>query len=245
MELIGQIDTASNAAYVGTIDGTAVIYKPIAGERPLWDFPDGTLAEREVAAYLVSQSFGWNIVPRTWLGEGPAGLGMLQLWQEVDTEQQPVDLVAADEVPSEGWRHVFDGTDEHDHPVALIHEDSGQLRRMTVYDIVVNNADRKGGHILPLPDGHRHGIDHGLTFHSEHKLRTVLWGFVGDELTTDELEGVERVRTDLDGRLGATLADLITTDEIVALTKRCERLLSRARFPAPRGQMPAVPWPIF
>ncbi|GAA0992587.1 SCO1664 family protein [Subtercola frigoramans] len=245
LELKGQIRTASNAAFFGTIGGLPVIYKPISGERPLWDFPDGNLAHREAAAYLVSQSIGWNIVPRTWLHDGPLGTGSVQLWQEYDGAQDPVDLVPTDSVPDEGWRHVFDGIDEEDHPVSLVHEDSPELRRMAVFDVVVNNADRKGGHILPMPSGHRHGIDHGLTFHAEYKLRTVLWGWRGDDLSVAERHGVERVLADLQGELGDTLEPLLTVREIAALATRCERLLTRGTFPAPRGEMPAVPWPLF
>jgi uncharacterized repeat protein (TIGR03843 family) len=245
LRLTGRISTASNATFLGHIDDIAVVYKPVAGERPLWDFPDGTLAGREAAAYLVSESFGWNVVPRTWLREGPLGWGMVQLWKEPDPEQDPVDLVPADEMPETGWRHVLYGTDEDDREVALIHEDSVALRRMAVFDIVVNNADRKGAHVLPMIDGHRHGVDHGLTFHVEHKLRTVLWGWLGDELTADELAGVERVRSRIGGELGASLAGLVNEIEIEALAERCDRLVREARFPAPHGHMPAVPWPLF
>ncbi len=108
----------------------------------------------------------------------------------------------------DGFRHVFDGLDAHDQPVSLVHEDSPELRRMALFDVVVNNADRKGGHVLPMPDGHRHGVDHGLTFHVENKLRTVLWGFVGEAITDEEAEGLRRVADALDGDLGATLAGL-------------------------------------
>ena len=174
LQLTGRITSASNATFLGSIGDTGVIYKPIAGERVLWDFPDGDLARREVAAYLVSESLGWNVVPRTWLRDGPFGVGMVQLWQDLDPEQDAVDLVLADAVP-DSWRQVFAGTDEQGRAVALIHEDSCALRRMAVFDVVVNNADRKGAHILPMAGGHRHGVDHGLTFHVEHKLRTVLW----------------------------------------------------------------------
>lgn len=243
--LTGRITIASNATFLGQLGDTTVVYKPIAGENPLWDFPDGTLAQREVAAYLVSEASGWNVVPRTWLRDGPMGLGMVQLWQDVDPEQDAVDLVASDAVPEAGWRRVLDGTDEEDREVTLIHEDCEALRRMAIFDIVVNNADRKGGHVLEMPGGHRHGVDHGLTFHSEHKLRTVLWGFVDDELTPHEVDTVERIRTGLYEDLGDALGELITADELDALDARCERLLSRPRFPAPRGQMPAVPWPLF
>ncbi|PPF77696.1 phosphatidylinositol kinase [Subtercola sp. Z020] len=245
LELTGRIVSASNATFLAQLGDRAVVYKPASGERPLWDFPDGDLANREAAAYLVSQSFGWNIVPRTWLRGGPLGEGMVQLWQEIDPEQDAVDLVPAGDVPEAGWRHVFDGYDEDDHPIALVHEDSAELRRMAVFDIVVNNADRKGNHILAMPDGHRYGVDHGLTFHEEHKLRTVLWGWVGEPLLPAELEGVERVRRDLGGPLGSRLAGMITDRELRALGRRCERLLARAVFPAPHGQMPSMPWPLF
>ncbi len=245
LALTGRITTASNATFLGSIDGVPFVYKPIAGERPLCDFPDGNLASREVAAYLVSESFGWNVVPRTWLREGPLGRGMVQLWQDADPDQGAVDLVAAEHVPDEGWRHVFDGTDESDRAVSLIHEDSAALRRMAVFDIVVNNADRKGAHVLAMADGHRHGVDHGLTFHAEHKLRTVLWGWLGEPLTADELEGIDRVCAHLDGELGGALAGLLGSHELAALAERCDGLRSDGRFPAPRGGMPAVPWPLF
>jgi uncharacterized repeat protein (TIGR03843 family) len=244
LALTGRITSASNVTFIGSIGGTAVIYKPVAGERPLWDFPNGDLARREVAAYLVSESFGWDVVPRTWLRDGPLGMGMVQLWQDADPEQDAVDLVLADTVP-DGWRQVFAGTDELGRPVALTHEDSPALRRTAVFDVVVNNADRKGAHILPMSDGHRHGVDHGLTFHLEHKLRTVLWGWLGDDLNAEELDGIDRVRGALTGALGDALAGLITELEIEALDARCGRLRSEGRFPAPHGEMPAMPWPLF
>jgi uncharacterized repeat protein (TIGR03843 family) len=245
LELTGRIETASNASFLGNIDGVRVIYKPIAGEQPLWDFPDGDLAGREAAAYLVSESFGWNIVPRTWLRDGPLGMGMVQLWQETDPEQDAVDLVAKKAVPESGWRRVFDGKDERGRHVTLIHEDSTALRRMAVFDVIVNNADRKGDHILAMADGHRFGVDHGLTFHEEHKLRTVLWGWLGEDLNDDEREGIARVRADLDGALGEALDGLVTPEEIDELAGRCDRLLAEGKFPSPRGQMSALPWPLF
>jgi uncharacterized repeat protein (TIGR03843 family) len=242
--LRSRIMPASNATFVGHIDDVQVVYKPVAGERPLWDFPDGTLAQREVAAYLVSEAFGWDIVPRTWQREGPLGIGMVQLWREPDPQQEAVTLVAADAV-DDGWLHVFDGLDAQDRPVSLVHEDSAALRRMAVFDIVVNNADRKGGHVLEMIDGHRHGVDHGVTFHAEHKLRTVLWGWLGEELSADERAGVEQVRAVIPGELGAALDALLTDREITALVARCDRLLAEGRFPAPGGAMPAIPWPPF
>jgi uncharacterized repeat protein (TIGR03843 family) len=235
---------ASNATFLGEIDGTKVVYKPIAGERPLWDFPDGTLADREVAAYAVSVATGWDIVPETWMGEGPHGLGMLQCWQEPDPEQEAVTLVGAGE-HRPGWLAVFDGVDQHDREVTLIHEDTPALRRMAVFDVLVNNADRKGGHVLEMTDGHRYGVDHGVTFHHEAKLRTVLWGWQGEPLTDAEVAGVQRVLKGLTASLGEELADALTDREIHALDRRCRRLLDRGTLPAPRGDWPAIPWPPF
>jgi uncharacterized repeat protein (TIGR03843 family) len=245
LTLTGRIRTASNATFLGRIGDVVVVYKPIAGESPLWDFPDVTLAHREVAAYLVSETLGWGVVPRTWLRDGPAGEGMVQLWQEQDPDHSAVDLVATDDVPEEGWKHVLEGEDENGLSVTLIHEDSPALRRMAVFDVVVNNADRKGDHILAMTHGHRHGVDHGLTFHRDHKLRTVLWGWIGDTLTAEELDGIDRVSEGLRGDLGRDLAELLTAEEIASLAARCSTLRSAGRFPAPSGEMSAVPWPLF
>ena len=245
LTVTGRIRTASNATFLGSIGDAVVVYKPVAGESPLWDFPDGTLAQREVAAYRVSETLGWGVVPQTWLRDGPFGEGMVQLWKEPDPEHSAVDLVASDEVPSEGWKQVLQGEGADGRLVTLVHEDTPALRRMAVLDLLVNNADRKGNHVLAMTDGHRYGVDHGLTFHSEHKLRTVLWGWVDDELTTDELDGVERVLAGLDGVLGTELAELLSADEIASLAARCSEVRSTGRFPGPSGEMPAVPWPLF
>lgn len=245
LTLTGRIRTASNATFLGSIGQTMVVYKPIAGEKPLWDFPDGFLAHREVAAYLVSEVLGWNIVPRTWLRDGPLGKGMVQLWQESDPDRNAVDLVASEDVPETGWKQVLEGQDETGRMVALIQEDTPELRRMAVFDVVVNNADRKGDHVLAMPDGHRHGVDHGLTFHQDHKLRTVLWGWLGDALTVQELDGIDRVIEGLHGQLGRKLANLLSAEELDSLAARCRRLRLAGRFPAPSGEMSAVPWPLF
>ena len=245
LRLTGRITTASNATFLGSIGDVPVVYKPIAGESPLWDFPQGRLAHREVAAYLISQACGWDVVPHTWLRDGPLGEGMVQLWQEQDPAQYAVNLIPAENVPEKGWKQVLQGQDQNGGMVALIHEDSPELRRMAVFDIVVNNADRKGDHILAMADGHRHGVDHGLTFHRDHKLRTVLWGWQGEALTIEEAEGIDRVSEGLHGFLGQDLADLLSAEEIAALAARCARLRSAGRFPAPSGEMPAVPWPLF
>src|SRR5436305_13908237 len=152
IDLEGRLLDASNVTLVGAIrTGTLVaecVYKPVAGERPLWDFPDGTLAGREISAYLVSEATGWRVVPATLLRDGPFGPGMVQLWVDVDPD---VDLAA------------------------FVRRDTPGLRRMAVFDAVVNNADRTGGHILPTPDGHVFGVDHGICFSVEPKLRTLLW----------------------------------------------------------------------
>jgi uncharacterized repeat protein (TIGR03843 family) len=245
MTLHGRVLPASNATFVGELGGVRVVYKPIAGERPLWDFPHGTLAAREVGSYAVSEALGWDIVPPTVLGDGPHGPGMVQLWRDEVEDAAPVDIVGEGELPP-GFRHVFDGLDAHDQPVSLVHEDSAPLRRMALFDVVVNNADRKGGHVLPMADGHRHGVDHGLTFHVEHKLRTVLWGFVGEPLTSEESAGLERLQGLLGGDLGRMLVDLVAEDEVATTARRVARLLARGAFPAPASSAyPVIPWPPF
>lgn len=239
LTLHGRLMPASNATFVGDLDGRRVVYKPVAGERPLWDFPDGTLAAREVAAYVVSEALGWRIVPPTWLGDGPHGPGMLQEWREPDGPDA-VEVVAAGGVP-EGWLHVFDGLDAHDRPVSLVHEDSAALRRMAVFDVLVNNADRKGGHVLAMADGHRFGVDHGVTFHRDPKLRTILWGWRGSPLTAEEVAAVSALG---EGVLAA-LDDLLEPEETAAFARRCERLVLAGRLPQPHGDWPPIPWPPF
>lgn len=252
LELEGRIVSASNATFRGSIGGTTVVYKPLVGEKPLWDFPDRTLARREVAAFCLSEALGFGVVPATWLRDGPFGEGMVQLWCEPSPGQVPARLVATADAPrleQDGWRRVLDGVDEDDEPVSLFHEDSAALRRMAVFDVLANNADRKIGHILPMVDGHRVGVDHGLTFHGEPKLRTVLWGWVGEPLSDGELDAVRRVRGGLDsgedGSLGSSLGGLLTPAEVAAVTDRCDRLLSDGVFPGPVPGLPAVPWPVF
>jgi uncharacterized repeat protein (TIGR03843 family) len=242
--LHGRVLPASNATFVGDIEGVQVVYKPIRGERPLWDFPDGTLAGREVASYAVSEALGWDVVPFTFLRDGPHGPGMVQLWQEPDDDRAAVDLVRAGTVP-DGWLHVFDGVDEHDRGVSLVHEDTLPLRRMAVFDVLVNNADRKGGHVLAMAGGHRYGVDHGVTFHVEPKLRTVLWGWMGEALAGEEVAAVEKVRDAATDELGDRLRELVTAQEVTALIRRCERLLRRGTLPEPGGAWPVIPWPPF
>ncbi len=251
LELEGRILPASNATFYGTVrsehGAVACVYKPVAGERPLWDFPDGTLARREVAAYVVSEALGWDVVPPTVLRDGPAGHGMVQAWREPDPAQHPVDIVPRGRVPA-GFLHVLDARDGDDEEVSLVHEDSASLRRMAVFDVVVNNADRKGGHVLAMTDGHRHGVDHGVCFHGEGKLRTVLWGWAEQPLDADDRSAVERLVGELgtaDSELSASLGELLDPAEVDALTARCARLLARGRMPLPSGAWPAIPWPAF
>lgn len=244
LSLHGRVMPASNATFVGEIDGVRVVYKPRAGERPLWDFPAGTLADREYAAYLVSEATGWDIVPPTLLRDGPHGEGMVQEWREPDEQQGPVDIVRTGRVPA-GFCSVFEGLDQHDRPVTLIHEDSRPLRQMALFDVVVNNADRKGGHVLAMPGGHRYGVDHGVTFHTENKLRTVLWGWAGERLSDQELLVVGDLKTAVDGELGTDLRRLLAGDEVEALAERLHSLTREGRFPSPGGDWPAIPWPPF
>ncbi|NUR09207.1 MAG: SCO1664 family protein [Nocardioidaceae bacterium] len=242
---------ASNATFFGsaTFEGTSVdvVYKPVAGERPLWDFPDGTLARREVAAYTVSEALSWDVVPPTVLRDGPAGSGMVQAWREPDAGQDPVDLVPHGTLPP-GFLHVLDAYDGDDRPISLVHEDSDALRRMAVFDVVVNNADRKGGHVLAMPDGHRYGVDHGLSFHTDPKLRTVLWGWAAEPLHPDDAAALHAFIEQLahaDGDLVATLSELLAGDEVEATQARCEALLRAGRMPLPSSGRPSIPWPAF
>jgi uncharacterized repeat protein (TIGR03843 family) len=244
LTLHGRVMPASNATFVGEIGGRRVIYKPVAGERPLWDFPDGTLAEREEAAYVVSEALGWNLVPLTFRRDGPYGPGMVQLWMEPDPVQEAVTLVPNADVPH-GFRHVFEGLDDRDQVVSLVHEDTPELRRMAVFDAVVNNADRKGGHVLAMSDGHRYGVDHGLTFHVEHKLRTVLWGWAGEPLTDEDRAVLDRLAARLDGDLGECLRDLLTPHEVEATRRRVARLRRTGALPEPGQGWRAIPWPPF
>jgi len=244
--VLGRILPASNHTFLARLgdSGARCVYKPSSGERPLWDFTDGTLADREYAAWVVSNHLGWNVVPPTVLRDGPAGRGMVQLWMEPEEGVEPVDVVPEGTTPP-GFLHVLDATGARDEPVVLVHEDSEPLRRMAVLDIIINNTDRKGGHVLPMPDGHRHGVDHGVCFHSEDKLRTVLWGWAGQRLTAVEQTGVESVLTGLDAGLRESLEDLLTVREVDAVARRCERLLRAGSFPVARGGWPSIPWPPF
>lgn len=221
IKISGRLVDASNATLFGscTHDGIelSVIYKPIAGERPLWDFADGNLASREYASYLLSELIGWNLIPVTVLRNGPFGEGMVQQWIDIDED---VDLA------------LFYSTDD------------ARLRKLALFDAIINNTDRKIGHLLPTKDGRVLGCDHGVTFHEEDKLRTVLWQWANLPLT--DIEKLEL--TQLLGHLNLRTTEilhLITENEYQALIERVERLLSSGEFPAPSADWPAVPWPPF
>lgn len=218
------------------------VYKPIEGERPLWDFPTGTLGFREVAAYRVSRFGGFDVVPVTVLADGPFGPGSLQVWvdSEADEVDRLVDLVPVDQVPDKGWFPVVEGYAADDSPIAVIHADDHRLRTLAVFDALVNNADRKGGHIL-ASRGRVFGVDHGICFHTENKLRTLLWGWAGEKLTEDELA---KIRTVSDGAVDL-LADLLSEEEIEALMLRAEGLMISGRLPYPHGDWHTIPWPPF
>ena len=224
LTLEGRLVNASNASFYGHVGGPgagdaaplACVYKPVRGERPLDDFPDGTLAAREVAAYELSQATGWAIVPPTVLRDGPFGPGMVQAWLEPDRGIDPVDLIRSGDAA---------------------------LRRMALFDAVANNADRKVGHLLPMADGHVYGVDHGICFAAEPKLRTVLWNWRGERLSAGERRVLADLEAALDGALGRQLRELLAPEEVAATRARIARLRRSGRFPQPDPDRPAVPWP--
>lgn len=254
LTVLGRIRSASNATFLceASLGETTVhcIYKPVIGEQPLWDFPDGTLAGRELTAYLVSEALGWDIVPYTIIREGPAGRGMLQVWieQPGDSEDEDpgrtlVDLCPANAVPP-GFLTVLNAYDYSGGEVTLVHADDPQLRRMAVFDVIVNNADRKGGHILAGVDGRIYGVDHGVSLHVQDKLRTVLWGWAGKSVDGDTLADVARLHDRLGAGLGTTVREHITAAELAALRRRITGLLESPVMPDPDRRRP-LPWPAF
>jgi uncharacterized repeat protein (TIGR03843 family) len=217
----GRLVDASNATLFASIVSDSAqgqcIYKPIAGERPLWDFPDGQLAHREYAAFLVSEMLGFHIVPQTVLRDGPFGIGMVQLWIDIDEE---IDLAN------------------------FFSQDDPRLRSMALFDAIINNTDRKIGHLLPDKSGHLYGCDHGVTFHSEYKLRTVLWQWAGEPLTKPEISMLKSAISQFP-EIVVALKDYLTSDEIEALKIRIMDLLENASFPLPNPDWPSIPWPAF
>ncbi|WP_433558405.1 SCO1664 family protein [Pseudonocardia xinjiangensis] len=248
IEITGRLVDASNATLFGTITSNGLeaqcVYKPVRGERPLWDFPDGTLAGREVATYLVSEAAGLHVVPPTVLREGPFGPGMVQIWVDTDEERELVDVRDPSDVPA-GWLRVLRARGDRGEPAVLVHADSAELQAMAAFDVVTNNADRKGGHVLAGVDGNVYGVDHGLCLHTEEKLRTVLWGWVGKRLPDRVVEAMQRLRSELDDGLSDTLGEHITRREMRTLSARVDALLADPCYPEPSGYGPAIPWPAF
>jgi len=222
LDIEGRLVDASNATLYCTIrlgqQRANCVYKPVAGERPLWDFPDGTLAGREVAAYVVSRAAEFDVVPPTVMRDGPFGPGMCQLWIEHDPS---VDLIALSR-----------------------RTDHAGLRDMAAFDAVVNNADRKIGHLLPVPGGHLYGCDHGVCFAEDYKLRTVLWQWRGKSLPRRSVEALRRLNALIsDGSLLTSLRGLLADAELDALRIRVETLLKHRVHPFPPTDWPAIPWP--
>lgn len=217
LKIVGRLVDASNATLQAIIEESdpaiKVIYKPIAGEKPLWDFEDGNLASRELAAFIVSDSGGFDVVPFTILRDGPFGLGMVQQWIEIDSN---VDII---EFGQSGDK---------------------QLKRLALFDAVINNTDRKFGHLLLDNSGKLYGCDHGVAFHKEDKLRTVLWQFAGQDFDQEEIDLLDTlVKIDWNDKL----SNFLTNDEIQALNMRIEKLIHQRKFPEPSPSWPAVPWP--
>ena len=221
LDVTGRLVDASNATLYANCSFAGstmpVIYKPVAGERPLWDFQDGNLAQREFASYLISELGEFGVVPPTVLRDGPFGVGMVQQWIDIDED---IDL--AD----------------------FYRQDNPELRKMALFDAVVNNTDRKIGHLLPISRGHVLGCDHGVTFHQEDKLRTVLWQWADRNLSEEEISRLENLEKSVQNQSSALLS-LITDDEFAALLARINRLLIEKKYPAPSDEWPAVPWPPF
>lgn len=222
MTIQGRLVDASNATLLAKVDdggdGISCIYKPIAGERPLWDFPHGTLAYREYAAYLISSEAHFEVVPFTLLRNGPYGEGAVQHWIDID---ESIDLFE------------------------LFKMDLPELRKMALFDAVINNTDRKIGHLLPTQDGRIMGCDHGVTFHSDDKLRTVLWQWAGEKLTAQEISLLSNLQELLSADLGSRLDDLLSQGEVRELRRRIATLIDTASFPLPNPEWPSVPWPPF
>ena len=214
LEIIGRLVDASNASLLCKLPNELkVIYKPIAGERPLWDFPDGNLASREVAAFYISEVGEFDVVPKTVLREGPFGIGAIQQWIE---------------------------TSEAADVIAMAQSDHPQIRNLALFDIVINNADRKFGHILITPDGQIFGCDHGVSLHEENKLRTVIWQFAEQKLTLEEIAKLKDLISKIDLN---HLAKFLSAEEIAAFLQRVQGLIEDGRFSSPNPNWPAVPWP--
>ena len=244
---LGRLAEASNLALVCEVEfggeRRRCVYKPVSGERPLWDFPDTALAAREVLTARLAQALGWDIVPATvWRTDGPLGPGMCQEWVD-HAGLEWVTLAPAGEVPP-GWLEVAEGTAADGRRLILAHCDDRDLQRVVLLDALANNADRKGGHLLRRPDGRLAAIDHGVTLHAEPKLRTVLWGWAGQPVPAELLDDVADGWTACAEVLAEEPAgEWISDTERSAFAARTESLLSDGTFPAPGSGWPTLPWP--
>lgn len=247
--VLGRHPLASNVVLVGEVrcagaPAVTVAYKPVDGERPLWDFPDGSLAAREVAASRIDALGGFDLVPETVWRDGPAGPGAVQRWIGDVTSlcPTPVAVTPPGTVP-DGNLVVLEGEDEGGSPLLLSHPDDPRLRSMAVLDAALNNSDRKGGHLL-LHDGRLWGIDHGVGLSADPKLRTVLWGWAGEAIPAEDLDRLTHLAGALErDEVVAELAGLLTHLEVEALGARVESLLVTGTHPEPSGEWPAIPWP--
>lgn len=235
---VGHLVDSSNQALVCQLPSFRVVYKPSALENPLWDFPEGTISQREVSASEVDRFLGWNLIPPTvWVEKGPVGEGSVQVFIE-DAEIVDVAIFDSGEVPAD-WVHVVSGQLE-ERVVDVAHTRSSEVYRLAILDAILNNADRKGGHLLRDTSNRLWAIDHGVCFHEESKLRTVLWGWIGDSLGEEEASDIRRLIDAID--------DLelpgLSNEERQALVDRCFRLLSKG-MPEPSRRWPAIPWPVF
>ena len=250
---VGRIVDSSNGALLCSVDAGGgrgdgadpllVIHKPEVSERPLWDYPDGTLVARERAAYLVSTAGGFDVVPPTVLRNGPLGPGSVQLWVgPVEGTPEPlVDVTPVDAVP-DGWVVVLEGESSGGAPVVVSHSPEPALRTVAVLDAVLNNSDRKGSHLLRDGD-HVRGCDHGVSLGVAPKLRTVLWGWAGEPIPDADVARLEVLLDALREGLDSELEGLLTRAEVRALRSCTEALLRSGRHPVPQPGWPAIPWP--
>ena len=239
LRIVERLPQASNGAFLAELDGVKVVFKPNHLEKELWDFPTGTLALRERATYVMDQLLGWNLVPTTELVETEQGFASVQHW--VEATPSLVEIFPSDDVP-EQWLGVLDGEGPSGQPLTLAHQDLEVLMKIALLDAVVNNADRKGGHILTADDGSTYAIDHGVTFHEEPKLRTVLWGWAGQEIPTHLLADLVQVSE----KIGESeLKDLLTEHELLATVERISEITETKVFAVPNDEWPSLPWPLF
>lgn len=249
LTVLGRLAGSSNATLLCTVkdaDGHEYkcVYKPVAGERPLWDFPDGTLAGREVAAYELNRLLNWDVIPLTvWREAGPYGEGSVQLWVDEVDAASLVELIAAD-LSHDGWLHVLTGENESGEHVRVVHRDREDLAQIALLDALMNNADRKAGHILVGESDRLWGIDHGLTFNEESKLRTVLWGWAGQKIPDPLMRDVAGLIQRREIVLSA-LEEYLAGYELDAFWERVDQILEHGCFPSPPEHWPAVPWPLF